>query len=115
VQRAWQIVLEDLGKIFAFSKENHLPIILVVFPYRFQFKDIHTLAIPQSVVSQYARDHQVPVLDMLPLLDARAKAQGIKPTDYFLDINHLSPMGHQVVAEFLADFIRREGLVARVP
>jgi lysophospholipase L1-like esterase len=115
VQRAWQIVLEDLGKIFAFSKENHLPIILVVFPYRFQFKDIHTLAIPQSVVNQYARDHQVPVLDMLPLLDARAKEQGVKPTDYFLDINHLSPMGHQVVAEFLAEFIRREGLVARVP
>lgn len=115
VQRAWQIVLEDLGKIFAFSKENHLPIILAVFPYRFQFEDIHTLAIPQTVVSQYARNHQVPVLDMLPLLDERAKEQGVKPTDYFLDINHLSPIGHQVAAELLADFIRREGLAARVP
>ena len=111
VQRAWQIVLENLGKIFAYSKSNHLPIILAIFPYRFQLADIHTLATPQRVVSQYARKHHVPVLDMLPLLYDRAQKQGVKPTEYFLDINHLSPIGHQVVAELLADFIRREGLI----
>jgi lysophospholipase L1-like esterase len=113
VQRAWQIVLENLGKIFAFGKANNLPVILAVFPYRFQLADMNALATPQRVVSQYARDHQVPVIDMLPLLSERANEQGIKPTDYFLDINHLSPIGHNVVAELLADFIRRERLLPR--
>jgi lysophospholipase L1-like esterase len=112
VQRAWRMALEDLGKIFVFSKEKGIPIILVVYPYAFQFDDLHALSIPQKIVSQYALEHEVPVIDLLPILSAKAREQGVKPVAYFLGELHLSPLGSEVVAEIIAHFIQRQGLIA---
>jgi lysophospholipase L1-like esterase len=109
VQRAWTVTLENLGKIFTFSKEKDIPILLVIFPYMFQFDDINALSAPQNIVSQYALDNEVPVIDLLPILSE--KEQGVKPEGYFLGELHLSLLGNEVVAEIIANFIRNEGLL----
>ena len=111
VRRAWKVTLENLDKIFAFSKEKDIPIILVIFPYIFQFDDINGLSIPQKIVKQYAFDNAIPVIDLLPILSEKIKVQGVKPEGYFLGELHLAPLGHEIVAEIIANFIQYEGLL----
>jgi lysophospholipase L1-like esterase len=107
VQRAWQGALADLGDIFSFCRDERVSVIVVVFPYTFQFADPVALRAPQEMVMRLARDEKVPALDLLPALAERMKETGQGPGDYFLDINHLSPQGSKVVSELLADFIGR--------
>ena len=112
VQRAWNITLENLGKIINFSRDRNIPLIIVVFPYAFQFDNVDTLSTPQRIVGQFALDNDVPVIDLLPPLSEEVKNLRIKPEDYFLDADHLSPLGSETVANIIAGFIQREGLIA---
>jgi lysophospholipase L1-like esterase len=112
VRKAWEITLAELGKIFDLGQEKDIPVILVVLPYTFQFDDVEKLSAPQQVLNDYAVEKGVPVLDLLPLLAQRMERQGLKPEDYFLDTNHLSPLGSEVVAEIIAAFIQQQELAA---
>jgi lysophospholipase L1-like esterase len=111
LQRAWKITLQNLGKIFDYAKARNIPVILVVFPFTFQFDDVNTLSAPQKIVSKYASDNKVPVIDLLPILSKKMKEERAKPEDLFLDVDHLSPVGSEIVAEVLADFIQKERLI----
>lgn len=111
VQKAWKITLEELDQIFAFSKEKDIPILLVFFPYTFQFENAPALSTPQKIVSQYALDHGVPVVDLLPLLSKKAKERGVTAERFFLGENHLSTVGSEVAAEIIADFIQQGGFI----
>ena len=108
VLAAWKTTFDELGGLFGFCKENEIPVILVVFPFRFQFEDVRAKSWPQEVVTQYAREKGIPVLDLLPILDKVMEERGKKPEDYFLDSNHPSAPGNEVVAEAISDFIIRE-------
>jgi lysophospholipase L1-like esterase len=70
---------------------------------------------PQRRLLEFARRLGVPALDLLPVLRARAQADGFPPADYFLDDDHPSPMGSLVVADRLAEFIVAEGLLPGWP
>lgn len=110
VMVAWRTTLEEIDRIFDFCRDRGIPSILVIFPFRFQFEDVNARAIPQKIVSQYAINNQVPVLDLLPVLDEEMKEQGMKPEDYFLDSNHFSPLGNRIVSEIIGGFIEEQGL-----
>lgn len=112
VQRAWETTLENLSKIFDFCKNREIPVILVVFPYTFQFREVDALSTPQSVVREYAVDSGVPVLDLLPKLAEKARENGIAPEDYFGDDSHPSFQGNQEIGGFIADFIVRERVLS---
>ena len=111
VQKAWETTLQNLGKIFDYAKSRHIPVMLVVFPFTFQFDDINALSAPQKTVSEYAQRNNVPVIDLLPLLFEQMEENGTTPNDLFLDKDHLSPVGSGVVAEILANFIEQERLI----
>ena len=113
VEMAWNITLENLGKIFDFCKENNLPVILVVFPYTFQFDDVDTRSAPQHRLAQFARNRGVPVLDLLPPLAEKMKEEQKGPKDYFWDSNHLTPLGARRVGEIVGGFIERNGTIRR--
>ena len=113
VREAWDITLQDLGKIFEYAKERDIPVVLAVFPFHFQFYDTASRSTPQKIVSAFAVDNGVPTIDLLPILSKRLRQTGTSPQDYFFDTNHLSPEGNEVVAEILADFIRSQGLLNR--
>jgi len=111
IKRAWKITLENLGRIFDFCKNRDIPIILVVFPFTFQFDEVNTLSTPQTILNQYAVGHEIPMIDLLPILSDRIKEKGAKPEDYFLDLDHLSPAGSKDVAQIIADFIQNKRLI----
>ncbi len=113
VLAAWKTTLEELDSIFRFCREQRIPVFLVVFPVRFQFDDVNTKAGPQKIVTQHALDNQIPVLDLLPILDKAMKEQGKKPEDYFLDSNHPSPAGNEFLSNSISDFIEKELTLSR--
>jgi len=59
----------------------------------------------------HAANKKGPVIDLLPRLFQKMKEQGIKPKDYFLDWGQLSPLGNEIVSQFILDFIQTERLV----
>ena len=62
-------------------------------------------------MSKHASDNKVPVIDLLPILSNKMQEEGAKPEDLFLDVDHLSVVGSEIVAEILADFIQKERLI----
>ena len=107
-QTAWRITLDNLGKIFTLAREHDIPVLLVIFPFTFQFADPEALSAPQMTLRQYAQAQDIPVLDLLPPLAQRMTAAGLTPAAYFLDEDHLSPGGSEVVAGIMVDFMQQE-------
>ncbi|OQY46025.1 MAG: hypothetical protein B6242_08955 [Anaerolineaceae bacterium 4572_78] len=106
IQHAWQITLENVVKIIQFCRERDIEVMLVAFPYEFQFEDIEVLSIPQKRLSQFAVEHDLPFLDLLPALAERMESEHKNPSDYFVDENHLSPLGNEMSSEIMVDFIQ---------
>lgn len=111
VKKGWKITLRNLGKIFDYANDKNIPVLLVVFPFTFQFDDPSNLSTPQQVVAKYGFDNKVQVIDLLPILSKKMKETDSKPKDYFFDSDHLNPAGSKVVANILADFIQQERLL----
>lgn len=112
VKKLWKITLEDLTRIFDFCKDRNIPVILVIFPFAFQFNDVNNYCTPQRVLNRYAISNEIPVIDLLPILSKKMEQQGLKPKDYFLDFAHLSPLGNRIVSDIIADYIQGERLLA---
>jgi hypothetical protein len=111
VKRAWDITLENLGKIFALSEEHEIPAALVIFPVRVQLEDPLNTSRPQELLVKYAEENGIPVVDLLPVMSERMKQHGLEPNDYFTDNLHLSHLGSEVVAKILTKFILKERLL----
>lgn len=111
IKNAWNITLENLTKIFTFCKKRNMPIILAIFPWTTQFDDPDALSDPQKLLSQFATEHDITVVDLLPMFSQKMRDEGTKPSDYFFDHNHLRPAGNKIVAEFLAEVICKEGVL----
>lgn len=62
---------------------------------------------PQKALGAFAKDNGIPFLDLLEPLRPR------RSEPLFYDNCHYTPRGNAVVAEALAGFLRREGLLAR--
>ena len=112
VQTAWQLTLENLGQIFDLAAGHDIPVVVVIFPFTFQFEDAQTLSAPQQTLTDYAVSRQIPVLDLLPPLAATMAAERTTPAAYFLDVDHPTPLGHRVVAEMIMEFLVAEELVS---
>ncbi len=110
IKNAWQITMQNLDKIFNFCRERDIPVVLVIFPFVFQFADIENLAVPQDILKRYAGQHQIPALDLLPIMAEKMKIENQTSNDYFLDHCHLSPTGNLIAAEMIADFIQGQVL-----
>ena len=109
---AWEITLENLRRIFALSRERDVPILFVIFPFAFQFEDPEAMSGPQRIVSELADEHGVPVLDLLPALVEIMRKTGTGPEDYFLDADHVTARGGEVVGGIIAERIREAGWIA---
>jgi lysophospholipase L1-like esterase len=111
VRKAWEITLRELDDIFEYGRARGIPVVLVVFPFVFQFDDPVRYSVPQQIVTRHAAARGVPVIDLLPPL-ADLVERGTKPQDLFLDEDHPSEQGCRIVAQILADHFVRQGLAA---
>lgn len=112
VNRAWNVTLENVGKIFSFCKDHRLPVVLVVFPFTFQFDDVDARSAPQHRVAQFAHHRKIPTLDLLPALAERLKEEQMTPAAYFWDLDHLTPLGAERVAEIISEFITQKVVIS---
>jgi lysophospholipase L1-like esterase len=104
VQRAIALTLDELRDLAALARARGDAFGLVVFPFRFQFA-AEGLDAPQRVLREFAREEGIPFLDTLPTL------RRYPVEDVLLDHDHLTPLGHTVVAEALVDWLDRESLL----
>jgi len=111
VREAWQLTLENVGKIFQLCRERGIPVVLVIFPFTFQFEDVARRSGPQATLTAFAREQGVPALDLLPVLAEQLERAGATPDLYFFDADHLTPSGSEAVARALVAFLREQGLL----
>ena len=108
---AWEMTLLNLGKIIEFAKTNKIPIIVAIFPYKFQFDNIQTLSYPQRKIISFTKDYDIPAIDLLSALAAKIKDNMLDKNALFLDENHLSALGNKIVANILVEFIQGEKIL----
>jgi lysophospholipase L1-like esterase len=115
VREAWAVTRGDLDRLATLCRRRHIRLCLVVFPYAFQVGVARGGDDPQRRLLEFGRQLGIPALDLLPVLRARAKDDGLAPADYFLDDDHPSLLGSAVVADVLADFIVAQRLLPDLP
>jgi lysophospholipase L1-like esterase len=93
-ERAWKITLNNLERLFGLAQKRDVPALLVVFPYAFQLEAPAAAAGPQRRLADFAREHGIAQLDLLPVLAGEDSP--------FLDASHLSEAGHAKAAEAIA-------------
>lgn len=106
VGRAWEITLANLDRIVDFANAEGVPVLLVAFPFTFQFEDPAALPVPQQILRDYAAARSLPFLDLLPLMQDEARRSGRSAQAFFIDKDHLSARGHRLVAEAVVADIR---------
>ncbi len=121
VQRSWEVTLENIKTINDLCRETGCRFLLVVFPYRFQLADVGQTGQPQKVLSDFATEEKIKILDLLPLY-AREVGNGLTPRELLWDQSHPTPLGSRLAAEWIAEEVREllqppgeTGLQERVP
>jgi lysophospholipase L1-like esterase len=113
IRHAWDITLSNLAGIVDIAKKHDVGLLLVAFPYTFQFADPAARAQPQHILERFAAERGVPFLDLLPPLAERLQRDNLRPSDVFLDEDHLSPRGAEIVAELIVERIRSQQLLPK--
>jgi lysophospholipase L1-like esterase len=107
IVKAWQVTLANLSKIFDFCHKKGIPVLMVVFPANFQFDSPEISDAPQKIVTKFANEKNVPVLDLFPILLREIKTKKWNARDLFLDDDelHLNQHGAKIVAKIISSFI----------
>ena len=100
VERAWQRMLAQLDRIRSLAAERGIPVLLLAAPYRSQLDDSTAQRHPQDSLSEYARAHGLPYVDVLPEIAALPREAAHR---CFNDESHFSHLGHDLVADMLLD------------
>ena len=97
---------ERLREIKAVLDAAGIPLLVVILPYEYQLRQPTTENLfPQEVLGKILSEGGFKFLDMRPRFQEVQKQQSLASSDFFLfnDHCHLSPVGHALVAEALAD------------
>jgi hypothetical protein len=103
-------VSEVLFKMKDLLREAHVPMVLVIFPVSYQVDEGAVYDFPQRRAKELARKLNVPILDILPSLREQARRSSEK---LFYDHCHYTPLGNQLIAGFILDFLVQTGFVSR--
>ncbi|HJQ82795.1 MAG TPA: GDSL-type esterase/lipase family protein [Candidatus Binatia bacterium] len=128
VQEAWRECLAWMQREVDLCKRRRMPVVLLVTPVAFQFED-ETRTYAQRRLAEFAAANGIAYVDLLPVLRERAVRElaSRAPEDagldaravaarhpeawkaewrrYFLDHDHFTPAGHELVAEVLAPLL----------
>lgn len=99
---AWRVTLQNVREIFDYCHERRTPALLVIFPFAMQLASPDSLSSPQQTLTAYADTHGIASLDVLPALHAYMTEAGATAEDIFIDEDHLTVLGHRIVADVIA-------------
>jgi hypothetical protein len=129
----WTLVLENLQAIYRLAQEQHIEVVLLVYPFTFQLF-AEELQRPQKILLQHAHEHGVDAIDLtrvyeeairtdikqilLGLREGQDMARedvdmlaAFQAKRYFIDEDHPTPMGNRLLAGYLAEYLHHKGLV----
>lgn len=109
-KKGWDISLDNLKKLFALCQERNINVIFVIFPYKFQLHEINKRQTVQEILTKFASDNDIPVVDLLPIYTTH-KEHKEKSLSYFFDESHLTIEGHKATAEIISDYILDKKLI----
>ncbi|MCG6922126.1 MAG: HEAT repeat domain-containing protein [Acidobacteria bacterium] len=92
VRQAYERLFEDIRTLRDEVRADGAGFGVLVFPFRLQVLPGAPPPTPQQTLAAFCADEGIPLLDLLPALEATGK-------EAFVDYDHLSPLGHQVVAD----------------
>lgn len=107
-QKAVDVSLATLDRINNYLVEINAQLVIVAIPYEEQvYVDIkrgpnYDLNLPQLYVEKYARDHNVPYLDLLPQLREYVRRE--RAAIYVEGDIHFNNLGHKVVGDLIAQW-----------
>ncbi len=103
ILEAWDLTLSEIDGIREVAVANDIPLLILVTPYRFQLKNPKGLNQPQRMLQGYARGHDIPIIDLLPMFETFLQTE--KNATLFNDENHFSVQGHLLTASILARYL----------
>lgn len=103
-QGQWNFTLKKLNEIYSICKNKNIPVILLIFPFTFQF-DNENLKWAQELLINNANENNVRYIDFLNIFQKSIEIDTSAINLYFLDEDHYTPLGHQIVAKELSKVI----------
>jgi lysophospholipase L1-like esterase len=112
LKNAWKLTFDNMSKIVDLARQNDLPFAIVCFPYAMQIRPgaVQHPA-PQVRLAEFARRHDVPYLDLLPVFRTYARENALEPSELFLDASHPTTLGHALAAREIRQFLVEHHLV----
>jgi hypothetical protein len=104
VKRAMERTAEAMLRIAELAQSRGHGFGLVLFPFHYQIRGEDRDA-PQRYLEDAMADHGFPALNLHPLL------KPYPSTEIFMDVDHLTPRGHEVVSTAIEEWLEREKLV----
>ncbi|MCB8990968.1 MAG: SGNH/GDSL hydrolase family protein [Ardenticatenaceae bacterium] len=108
-EQAQRTIEENVLQIQQLTTAQDIPLLIVLFPVTVQlYAEVDTplgLTAPQQEFALFAAQHDLPLLDLLPVL------QAIPNNDLFFDQVHIKPVGHAPVAQAIANALRENQLL----
>jgi len=128
----WKLVLNNLEAMYQLAGEREIPIVLLVYPFTFQLFN-EEMKEPQKLLLEHARRYGVDAIDLTGVFENSIRADiehilGTKQKEslqledlqllysfqskrYFLDLDHPTQFGNQLVAMRLAEYLARRRIV----
>jgi lysophospholipase L1-like esterase len=124
---SWKVTLSYLERVYNLGKEKNIPVFLVIAPHTYQMLN-ERLIQPQKILTEHAAAHGVDVLDLSRVFQPKifddqtvavVRDRGFSDEEieklyearlekYFLDQDHYTVEGHQVVANELFDLLKQK-------
>ena len=110
VQEAWRATREEMDKIIGTCRGSGIPLVIVCFPDSDQVNSEACATWPQQELAAFCRERRIACLDLLPAMREQTRANPAGPP-LLIDWCHPTSTGHALVAERIAEFLSREGLL----
>lgn len=108
--RAWDKLRPLFGELHRLSSLHGFKLAIVAHPVREQVQTEFVDDYPQKQLADIARDLDVPLLDLLPLLREHWQDNEER---LFFDQCHHTPLGSKLVANWIAEFLMDSSLLPR--
>ena len=102
----FNFILNNLLEIISLCYAEGVDLIILIFPYTFQVDS--NLRWVQDILRKEFSEHGVSCIDFLEIFENITRSDANKLQEYYLDEDHLTPLGHKIVAMEISKIIINE-------
>lgn len=103
---SWQLVEQQLLELKRLAADNNFILVLACFPVSFQVYALDSDTLPQKKIKSITQEKNIYFIDLLPELRKHNQEQ------LFYDHCHLNAKGQRIVAQELAQYLRRHNFIS---